>query len=75
HNIELKKSLELKIHKSVPLSQFMGGLLYWYLMRERGYSHAVLAHSINNSVPFSIGALLFKIYPPEKAEKIIKNMQ
>lgn len=59
------KDIPVQFEKAVPVSQFMGGLFYWYLMRKRGYSHAVLAHSIHNS---AVGALniadaLNKRYP------------
>ena len=42
-------------------------------MREKGYDHAVLAHSINNTVPLAIAALLLKASPPEKSEKMAKQ--
>jgi len=74
HNIGVDEFEELEFKKSVPIAQFMGGLFYWYLMREKGYSHAVLAHSMNNIIPISIGALLFRIYPKGKAESIAKKM-
>jgi predicted RNA binding protein YcfA (HicA-like mRNA interferase family) len=44
----------------------MGGLFYWYLMRERGFSHAALAHSTHNATVLAIGKLLYKIFPPKK---------
>lgn len=62
HNIGEDKFEGLKFHKSVPICQFTGGLFFWYLMREKGYSHAVLAHSIGNTIPLSIGMLLYRIY-------------
>ena len=78
HNIEevgfKEDKVEVKFAKPVPVSLFMAGLFFWYLMRERGYSHAVLAHFIHIAVPLSIGALLFKIYPEEKAERMAKEM-
>lgn len=40
---------KLQFVKTIPLSQFVGGLFYWYLMRQRGFSHAWLGHSVNNS--------------------------
>lgn len=51
---------KLELTKTVPLSQFMGGLFCWYLMREKGFSHAVLAHSINNATEYSIGKYLYE---------------
>lgn len=73
HNLKIEESGELRFIKSVPVSAFMGGLFYWYLMREKGYSHAAIAHSMNNTIPMSIGILLFKAYPEEKAEEIVKK--
>lgn len=35
HNLKREDSGELRFVESVPISQFMGGLFYWYLMRER----------------------------------------
>lgn len=74
HNFKKEESGELQFAKSVPTSQFMGGLFYWYLMREKGYSHATMAHSMNNAIPVSIGILLFKTYPEEKALKITRKI-
>lgn len=73
HNIKGDEFNHLKLRKSVPLTHFIGGLFYWYLMREKGFSHAVLAHSMNNSIPLSIGALSYKAYPEEKNES--NNLQ
>lgn len=33
----------------IPLTQFLGGLQYWYLMRTRGFQNAALAHGVNNA--------------------------
>jgi len=74
HNLKKEESGELQFAKSVPISQFMGGLFYWYLMREKGYSHATMAHSMNNAIPLSIGILLFKAYPEGKALKITRKI-
>lgn len=45
------------ITQVLPISQFMGGLFYWYLIRERGFDHSVLAHATNNVVAIT-GVLL-----------------
>lgn len=74
HNLKQEEWGELQFVKSVPFSAFIGGLFYWYLMREKGYSHAVMAHSINNTIPMSIGILLFKAYPEERATEIVKKL-
>jgi membrane protease YdiL (CAAX protease family) len=36
---------------TLPIPQFTLGMFTWWLQRNRGYTHAVLAHSINNSLP------------------------
>lgn len=74
HNFKKEESDEWSFTKAVPISQFMGGLFYWYLMREKGYSHATMAHSMNNAIPFSIGILLLKAYPKEKATKMVRKI-
>lgn len=33
----------------VPVSQFLGGVFYWYLMKERGIDHSIFAHATNNN--------------------------
>ena len=33
---------------TLPIEQFNLGLLTWWLQRNRGYSHAVLSHTLNN---------------------------
>jgi hypothetical protein len=64
---------ELKSKKTIPLSQFMGGVFLWYLMRERGFSHAVLAHSIHNATVLAIAKLLYKIFPKKTESSEIEN--
>lgn len=46
HNIG-DNGLELS---KIPASQFLGGVLYWYFMKERGLDHAVFAHAANNNI-------------------------
>lgn len=67
HNHYVDEVGDLKFAKSIPLTEFMGGLFYWYLMRKKGFDHAVLAHTINNAVAFSIGVVLFNMYPEDEA--------
>ena len=74
HNFKKEESGELRFLKVVPINQFMGGLFYWYLMREKGYSHATMAHSMNNAIPLSIGILLVKAYPEKKATKMVRKI-
>ncbi|MDQ5969043.1 MAG: hypothetical protein QG579_200 [Patescibacteria group bacterium] len=49
HNVDKDSFGEIKFNSTIPLSEFMGGIFYWYLIRHRGFDHAVLAHSINNT--------------------------
>lgn len=75
HNLKLKKELpgiEI-LGDSIPVTQFMGGLFYWYLMREKGYSHAVMAHSMSNTIPLAIATYLYKAYPEGSGERTFAN--
>jgi membrane protease YdiL (CAAX protease family) len=47
HNIDGKD--HFKFRKYVPLTQLIGGIFFWYLTRKRGFSHALLSHSLHNS--------------------------
>lgn len=38
--------------RAVPIPQFIGGLNYWRLIRSRGYGHAVLAHTVQNTLSY-----------------------
>ena len=51
------------LEKKIPLYQFTGGLFFWYLMRERGYTHTTLGHSTVNAIAISIGRLLYETFP------------
>ncbi len=46
---------------TIPLPQFLGGVFLWYLTRERGFDHAVLAHAENNTIALS--KMLLETYP------------
>ncbi|MEK7074446.1 MAG: CPBP family glutamic-type intramembrane protease [Patescibacteria group bacterium] len=74
HNFKKEESGELRFLKVVPINQFMGGLFYWYLMREKGYSHATMAHSINNAIKICIGMLLVRAYPEKKATEMVRKI-
>lgn len=47
HNITAAGGFETK---KVPLHQFVGGLLYWEIMQDRGFKHALVAHATRNLV-------------------------
>lgn len=75
HNINQKSMTDIHLEKSVPINEFMGGLFYWYLMRTRGYNHAVFAHSLGNSGRLAVGSLLYQAYPDsEKAQDLAKTL-
>jgi hypothetical protein len=49
HNIDFHEDGNFLIHyKSLPILQFILGSYCWYLMKSRGFSHAVAAHATYN---------------------------
>ncbi len=63
HNIKREK-LAKEYHFStdfIPLPQFVGGLFYWKMMRERGFPHAIVAHGTQNGAIFTIGKFLYEM--------------
>lgn len=48
-----------KFIAGVPVQQFLAGVYLWYTMREKGFDHAVLAHSTYNGLGFA----LIKMFP------------
>lgn len=56
--------------KTVPFTQFLGGMLYWYFLRTRGVAHSFLAHVMNNAVFAGIPILAYKALPEEMAKKV-----
>ena len=46
----------------IPAGQFATGLFYWYLAREKGIDHAILAHGANNWAKLVMESLLIR-YP------------
>ncbi len=61
HNLKDVDGKTTFVTNSIPITQFMGGIFYWYLIRERGFSHSIMAHSMNNTV--GVAQLLLKSYP------------
>jgi len=68
HNFNVDEFDEIKFEKSIPITQFMSGLFYWYLMRKGGYSHAVLSHSLHNSIGIKIAGFLLSALPENKED-------
>jgi len=68
HNLE--KDFFGKVHlnlERIPLMHFISGMYFWFLMRNRGIEHAMLAHIENNA----IGVAYMKLFqdnspPPSK---------
>jgi hypothetical protein len=51
HNYEHDDKGNKKFNsKNIPLPQFIGGCFYWYLIRHKGISHSILAHSSSNLI-------------------------
>ena len=74
HNIEDIKvgdKTTLKLHlDSIPLNQFMSGLFFWHLMRQKGFNHAVLAHMFNNNASYML-AKFFNTHLSQNTEEAI----
>ncbi len=68
HNLEVNEFKEFKFRKVVPLSQFIQGVFYWYLMREKGVTHAMFAHSMHNSLNFIIATVFLRAFPGKTAK-------
>jgi len=73
HNIQRKNSSDIlprftSFKEFVPFSHFMSGVFYWYLIREKGYNHAFLAHAAHNAEVYALGELLSRIFPIRRSE-------
>jgi len=71
HNIkrdDVTKNITFSTER-IPIYQFVSGLFYWKMMRERGFLHAVAAHGTSNIIPLSIAKLLYTIFPEEVRNK------
>ena len=67
HNIGAGKD---KSHAdSISLPQFVTGLFYWYVMRERGFSHALAAHMFSNATVLAIATGAKQFASKEELEK------
>lgn len=63
-----QKETKLKftsLNEFIPVPQFISGIFYWYMMREKGFNHAVLAHATQNATIISIAELLSRMYPKQ----------
>lgn len=68
HNVGAGKD---KSHAdSISLPQFVMGLFYWYVMRERGFSHALSAHMFSNATVLAIATGAKQFASKEELEKL-----
>lgn len=58
----------------IPLYQFVNGLFFWKMMRERGFPHAVAAHGTINSVALTIGRLLYEAFPEKSYAGVSRDV-
>jgi membrane protease YdiL (CAAX protease family) len=71
HNIVKDGSGRLKLNlTSIPVQSFIAGLFLWYLMKVKGFDHALLAHAFNNA--FGCTMEYFKVPFPDFL-KLIKG--
>ena len=67
HNIGINEDYKKELNmEKMPLYQFAGGLFYWYLMRERGFTHSVVAHSANNAVAMTVAKVFHSAFSPDQ---------
>ncbi len=57
---------------SIPVYQFLSGMFLWKLARDRGYLHAIVAHSVINTILFTVN-LLLPSPQEDPVQKIEKN--
>ena len=60
---ETRKYSFQSLKESIPIPHFIQGIFCWYLMREKGLDHAILAHSLHNTEIIGVYELLNQIYP------------
>lgn len=54
--------------KPIPLTHFLGGVYNWYVMRKRGYGHAVTAHATNNAIFLALMSISKHAHSPESSK-------
>lgn len=63
HNLAAGNFLDdIKDLKRIPVPQFLAGILFWYLIKEKGFSHAVVGHMSYNSSLY-VAHYLDALYP------------
>lgn len=76
-NEEEFEPLKKAIPPSIPFTQFIAGIFFWYLMREKGISHSILAHFIHNSMIAAIamffGTIAYYTAKTNKSDKTQDN--
>jgi hypothetical protein len=76
HLIGFGKDGELKMGRKIPITQFISGLYRWWLTRnpDRGGSHAILSHCMNNGVPLGLASLAYRFLPRALADRLYKPL-
>lgn len=59
----------------IPISQFIVGVFLWRLMREKGFSHALMSHTLYNVESLAIAKLLLETYPGNNTEAALKILR
>lgn len=54
HSFDITDLSNVRFKPSIPLPQISGGMFAWYLLRDKGFSHAAFGHALNNAFGFSI---------------------
>lgn len=64
HNLERNEKKQWSISiKALPFYQFVNGLYFWKVIRERGFPYSVFAHLFLDSIPISLLKTIHKLAP------------
>lgn len=76
HNVKKDENTGKRVFATdkIPLYQFVNGLFFWKMMRERGFPHAVAAHATINSVALSVAKLLYEAFPSKSYSGVSKEI-
>ncbi len=76
HNFYRGKDKKINFAKDkIPLYQFTGGLFNWWIMRKRGYLHAVTAHATTNTTLFPLSAIMTGLMPGKMRERYVSHVE
>lgn len=71
---EKTKKVDFSTNK-LPVGQFIYGNYLWKAMRERGFSHALLAHSAINTEGYFLERLYYTLFPAKRKVELEKIRQ